>query len=341
MIAAYIGVHSLYLLHDVFVTEISIWPKEQNIIFLISVSLIIFIVIYYINPIVVTRSIPESGLSWNIQIDEHGIMENSPQEDIMADWSMFSGVLETREDILLFRGRAGYRFYPKRKIDPDTLTIFKEMIHKNISQIKNPGRGRDNTEMTKNNEFVSSEIASSRPSKASVARDSDTSGMLKFRLILNKDDYKRAYRIGSRKIRNIMIASIISYLLYKYIYDSAADNGIISIIISAMPLIIAFFMFWLYYYIRPIVIARSAPDVGVVFDIDVSDAGIGLSSGTVNSRLGWDNFKGATETSKDFVLFRGGAFFNAYPKRMFANPHDIGRFRDLIRANVPNAKLLN
>jgi dihydrofolate reductase len=82
--------------------------------------------------------------------------------------------------------------------------------------------------------------------------------------------------------------------------------------------------------------AQRWPEVGVEKEVTVSGNGLSWKSALEDSKLTWANYTSAVETDEFFLLFMGRASFLPIPKRDLAEPLARDRFRDLIRAHVPN-----
>jgi len=345
--AAYAGYLALDLLSGILNGEVNGWSQAQGTVSLTAIILILFCYSYFIAPILGVRSFPPRGVSWNIQIDQNGITESSPQEDIGANWGMFSAAIETNKDFLLIRGRAGFRYYPKQNLDWQTIDCLRELIRNKISKAKLQKSSDDGVDAMQRNKSENPDLWTPEVSSKHMAKDTREPSDLDFKLTLTKDDYKRAYRLFMRRSRYfrsfwVIVSLVFLYFISGHVFDLVGGEDIMTVMISVFPLLVmtVIFVFFLYSW-YPALVARSAPDVGTAFDINIGDAGIVVSSAAAKARLGWSIFTGAIETPDDFLLFRGGAGFNSYPKRMLTGPQEIERLRETIRKNIPKATLLS
>jgi hypothetical protein len=71
----------------------------------------------------------------------------------------------------------------------------------------------------------------------------------------------------------------------------------------------------------------------------ISPETIRVEGSTGVSDLNWTAFLRVRETTPAFLLFATTTTFHLIPKRCFATNDDIFRFREIIRENIPNAKL--
>jgi hypothetical protein len=73
--------------------------------------------------------------------------------------------------------------------------------------------------------------------------------------------------------------------------------------------------------------------------LHISNDGIRIEGSTGIHELNWTAFLGALEVSTAFWLLVTRTAFILVPKRCFDTNDDLFKFRGIIRANVPNAKL--
>ena len=76
-------------------------------------------------------------------------------------------------------------------------------------------------------------------------------------------------------------------------------------------------------------------------EVTVSDEGVRSRSPVARRLLCWVNFTSALETHEFFLLRMGGGGMWPVPKRSLADPAALQGLRDLIRARVPDARLLD
>lgn len=327
--------------------EVSEWSKAQSTLSFVSFVLFIFIFTYYLSPIISARSVPRQGTDVNVLVGDEGIVEINSAERTTAPWEMFTAALETTREFVLIRGQVSLRYYPKRTLDSQVIRQFRQAIGENIPRAKLLRSSVESGESATVRETINLETTYSDIPLAKLTDATDSHDSLNFELTLTAEDYKRAYRVFMRKSKTFAVTWIFVTVTYFYLISDNIvylinGGGIVKLIVGILPTTILYILLMAYiYFWKPIRIARSAPDVGATYSVTVSDTGIAIRSNLGNAaRYGWEKFIAATETANDFLLFRPGSQFNAYPKRMFGDPRDLGKFRDLIRQNVPEAKLL-
>lgn len=74
-------------------------------------------------------------------------------------------------------------------------------------------------------------------------------------------------------------------------------------------------------------------------ELQITNDGIRIESSTGTHELNWTAFLGALEASTAFWLLATRTSFIIIPKRCFHINDDLVKFREIIRANVPKAKL--
>jgi hypothetical protein len=70
-----------------------------------------------------------------------------------------------------------------------------------------------------------------------------------------------------------------------------------------------------------------------------SDSGMEFENSSTRATVNWTGFVRAEESGSAFLLFPNKVAAHILPKRCFTNEADLAAMRDLLRANVPNAKL--
>jgi hypothetical protein len=94
---------------------------------------------------------------------------------------------------------------------------------------------------------------------------------------------------------------------------------------------------WFY----PVWLARNAPAVGVEREVTVSSKGMTLHSSLGKSDSAWANFTKMLETDEYFLLYSGKGLFYPFPKQAFGGEHEVRRFRELIRGQIRNSRILD
>lgn len=82
---------------------------------------------------------------------------------------------------------------------------------------------------------------------------------------------------------------------------------------------------------------RKEPLFRDPFDLAFTEDGILYTSLKVNSRMEWPIFKKWRENDRMFLLHYGANMFVTIPKRVFQDPSQIDRFRELIDARIPDS----
>ena len=348
LLAAFPIYRGLALINDLANGEVSEWSQAQGTVSFVTFILFLYLFNFFLFPLFVARSVPKKGVEWNVLITANGIVESSSTESIQAPWEMFTAAVETKNDFVLIRGKVGFRYYPKRMLNSRIISQFREIVRKNIPKSKFRTSGANSDESPIVREATGLESRFPDESSAHLASEADSPEGLIFELTLTTDDFKRAYRLFMRRSKYfvtmwLFMAVTYLYLISGNIVDLIKEEEISAMAIAIFPVTALYIILILYlYYWKPIRIARSAPDVGAAYKIIVNDNGIVISSNIGNTaRYGWEKFSAAIETADDFLFFRAGSQFNAYPKRMLTDPRDVERFRELIRENIPNTKLVS
>lgn len=87
--------------------------------------------------------------------------------------------------------------------------------------------------------------------------------------------------------------------------------------------------------------AKKSPFVGTEYDMSFSPGGVTSRSPLTSGEARWSVYTGARESPEFILLCSGIGLYYPFPKKIFDNPEDLERFRELIRTHVPNARLLN
>ena len=70
-----------------------------------------------------------------------------------------------------------------------------------------------------------------------------------------------------------------------------------------------------------------------------SDAGIHVESSVAKADLQWAAIRHVIETGSAFLLLPSANIAHTLPKRCFATAEDVASTRELLRTNIPKAKL--
>lgn len=170
---------------------------------------------------------------------------------------------------------------------------------------------------------------------------------LSFKYTLTEDDLVRTLlahernRLGRWVLWAILGALALSAIIWAVdsIKESGANAAIIIplIFVTIGPATLAWWNWWMY----PRLVARNSPGLGIEIEGTVSVDGIASRSALGKHETAWAGYAGTLESTNHFLLYLGRHVFNPFPKRAFADPQDVDRLRDLIRAHVPKAKLLD
>jgi hypothetical protein len=120
------------------------------------------------------------------------------------------------------------------------------------------------------------------------------------------------------------------------------DDRWITFAQNVKPLFTLSFIFLFIFPVTSLINTRKAfrdPRAANGFKYRVSPETIRVEGSSGVSDLNWTAFLRARETSPAFWLFVTPTIFHLIPKRCFATNDDIVRFREIIRVNIPKAKL--
>ncbi|MEN8197916.1 MAG: YcxB family protein [Pseudomonadota bacterium] len=87
--------------------------------------------------------------------------------------------------------------------------------------------------------------------------------------------------------------------------------------------------------------ARGSPYLGVEMAGVASGDGLAMDSPLGKQQAAWASYSAVLESAEHFLLYLARNSYAPLPKRAFANREDLGRFRELIRANISSATLLD
>ncbi|MCK5276164.1 MAG: YcxB family protein [Alphaproteobacteria bacterium] len=87
--------------------------------------------------------------------------------------------------------------------------------------------------------------------------------------------------------------------------------------------------------------ARGSPYLGVEMEGVASSDGLAMDSPLGKQEAAWASYSTVLESADHFLLYLARNAYAPLPKRAFADQTDIGRFRELVRAHVPNARVLD
>jgi hypothetical protein len=171
------------------------------------------------------------------------------------------------------------------------------------------------------------------------------SDSLSFKYTLTEGDYARAWRIHSAASRLyivfwLVIGGFIAVLLLDPILAISEGEPLAEAALRVfLPVAVFTALVWFSFSWRPRYLARQSRYRGLELDVTASDTGIALSNELVRSEISWDAYTQAVEKPDMFLLYTGRLMFYPVPKRAFASPQDVERFRALIRTHVPRTRL--
>lgn len=171
------------------------------------------------------------------------------------------------------------------------------------------------------------------------------SDSLSFKYILTEDDFVRALRAHAfKQIPRwslwILLAALLflqaSGIHYIVTWPQASAFGVIwLILVTVLP---GVWFCWIRWW-HPKRVIREAPYLNVEIEGTASVDGVVSRSRLGNHETAWGSYSAVFESVDYFLLYLGRNVFNPLPKRSFADTQDVDRFRDLIRAHVPNTRL--
>lgn len=155
-------------------------------------------------------------------------------------------------------------------------------------------------------------------------------------------DYTKAWRVGNFRsslwwapwfLFGLFVAALFAVRIMK-ILDGFSEWTSITAVMP--PLAIYLYAVWGFFVWRPNRYARGASHLGVESEVAVSDVGISSNNNLLTHEFRWTAFNRAVERRDFFLLYSGEARLFPFPKRFFDNTEDMDRFRELVRAHVPN-----
>lgn len=162
-----------------------------------------------------------------------------------------------------------------------------------------------------------------------------------FKYTLTEGDFVRTLHAHGRK----QVWRWVSWILLAawalsagfWAVDSIRGSGlnagmiVLLILVTIGPAALAWWRWWM----NPRLVARGSPGLGVEVEGTASVDGIVSCSALGTHETAWISYSTALESADHFLLYLGRNVFKPFPKRSFADPKDVDRFRDLLRAHVP------
>ena len=106
--------------------------------------------------------------------------------------------------------------------------------------------------------------------------------------------------------------------------------------VASVAVLFALAWFW-----QPRRAARGSPYLGVEMEGAASGDGLAMHSRLGKQEAAWSTYFTALESADHFLLYPAKNSYAPLPKRAFAGKEDIDRFRELIRASISSAGLLD
>jgi YcxB-like protein len=159
--------------------------------------------------------------------------------------------------------------------------------------------------------------------------------------------YSAFLKYSFHKLRYMLLIALLIFILTGLALIHASnldppDDRWTNLALNVKPL---FTLSWVFFLIVPITSLINAvktsrdPRRSSGFKYHVTDSGMHIEGSTGSSDLNWTAFLEVREVSGAFFMFVTGALFHIIPKRCFSSSEDMVRFREIIRANIPKAKL--
>lgn len=159
--------------------------------------------------------------------------------------------------------------------------------------------------------------------------------------------YSAFLKYSLHKLRFMLLIALLIFILSGLALIHASsfdppDDRWTNLALNVKPL---FTLSWVFLLIVPVTSLINAaktfrdPRRSSGFKYLVTDSGMHIDGSTGSSDLNWTAFLEVREVSGAFFMFVTGALFHIVPKRCFSSTEDMIRFREIIRANIPKAKL--
>jgi len=214
----------MFIQISIFVTQTDSMVHWKGAASLVAVYITWVGLFYCVSPAMAARSTRVLIGTSHIVVDGRGIEERNPLISIQAEWKMFSAALETKSCFFVFRGRAGYRFYPKKMLGNEVIDRFRELIRDNVPQtnLLSVSRGVGSISMVGTES--GNEPSSGWISTFQDIQETAKSRGLNFSVVLTKDDYKRMFRSNMRRgnMAKIVAGILIVFFAY-FISDEVSE----------------------------------------------------------------------------------------------------------------------
>ena len=153
-------------------------------------------------------------------------------------------------------------------------------------------------------------------------------------------DYSRVMRAHSLRTPALWLSlagMVVVLLLFLWAFTSQSRQCLLLwLLVAGAPLIASLAVFvWQPYRMRLQV--DHDPSLRRDTTMQFDDTQVVITTGTAESRLGWDAFRQVVETRTDFLLCLSASkhMVRFVPKRAFQTPQREQAFRRLVRAKLP------
>jgi hypothetical protein len=161
------------------------------------------------------------------------------------------------------------------------------------------------------------------------------------------DAYRASVALTARQFRLVLcifgiMGALMLVLLGFAVFHPTPEREWFQTIRNTTPLVWVFGLPILFVFVLPLLTAwKVVTDERIKRGITYrfSDAGIHIESSVATVDLKWAAIRNVRETRMAFLLLPSPNIAHTLPMRCFANETEIAAVRELLRANVPMAKL--
>jgi len=161
------------------------------------------------------------------------------------------------------------------------------------------------------------------------------SDSVSFKYTLTEDDVVRAsfaqILVGRTKWSLLAALTVVFVLLAVSLYQGNW-GGVFKLFGAAAVAGVTILL--LKHYVKSTV--RKSPHIGLELEMTASPDGMACNSSLAHSQSEWTAYTSVLETAEYFLFRSGVVLCAAIPKQSFADPKEMSRFRELIRAHVPD-----
>ncbi len=174
------------------------------------------------------------------------------------------------------------------------------------------------------------------------------SDTLSFKYTLTEDDVVRSNRAHAAGrqfwVRTALAVAVPGMFVIGFVADGDANRILIALAVGAALGFVTWFVVWpIFWTLFWLIFSRflklllpRSPHIGVEYELAASPAGLAWNSPVGTAEQKWLAYTAIRETADYFLLYSGAALCFTIPKRVFADAQEAGRFRDLLRAHVPD-----